>query len=167
MSDQVITLPLKRFLMLADPPPEFRACDLYLFRDDEVVFYVGQSANPFKRVWEHLLGGFKGRSAVGRLILLNWPRSMNFVIELQNSQSARFASVGHDPGAAERLLIEELSPCFNDTLNPRPTPLPERYVPLNATVPRPRSPKRMIHDAERAVRREENRESWSTTDRWT
>ena len=54
-----IALPLKRFLIVAVCPPDWRAFDLYLFRDDEVVFYVGQSHLAYDRVWQHIADGYK------------------------------------------------------------------------------------------------------------
>ena len=68
---------LKEFLLTEQRcPPEWRPFDLYLFRDDEVVFYVGQSYVAFDRVWRHILDGYKGRSVVGRFIHCNWPASL-------------------------------------------------------------------------------------------
>lgn len=32
--------------------------DLYAFRDEAVVFYVGQSQLAFSQVWDHLKSGF-------------------------------------------------------------------------------------------------------------
>jgi hypothetical protein len=77
-----VAIPVKRFLLTEQCPAEWHLFDLYLFRDDEVVFYIGQSHIAFVRVWEHLVQGFKGRSIVGRFIWSNWPASMNFTIEL-------------------------------------------------------------------------------------
>jgi predicted GIY-YIG superfamily endonuclease len=147
--DQV-ALPLSKFLTLAQCcPPEWLRHDLYLLRDDEVVFYVGQSHNAFERVWEHLRDGFKGRSTVGRFVLCNWPRAMRFIVELLNSQAALLRR-----DAAERRLIEQYAPCFNEALNERPTPLPSKYTPPDASVRHPRSLKKMMLEAEYAVRYE-------------
>ena len=159
MADQCIALPLKRLLIVAECPPDWRAFDLYLFRDDAVVFYVGQSYNAFERVWEHLRGGPKGRSIVGRFVLCNWPRSMRFTVELLSSQSPRFEAVGYDPGAAERYLIEQLAPCFNETLNTSPTPLPGEYLPPSAKVKHLKSLKRLLREAGYATRFERNSKS--------
>jgi hypothetical protein len=164
MADQCIALPLKRFLVVAECPPDWRSFDLYLFRDDEVVFYVGQSYLAYDRVWQHLIDGYKARSAVGRFVLCNWPSSMRFTIELWSSQADRFAEVNHDLNAAERLLIEQVAPCFNEALNQRPTPLPDRAqrAPPSAPIRCSRSPNRLIHEAERAVQADE-RKAWLTT----
>jgi hypothetical protein len=145
---------------MTDCPSEWQRHDLYLFRDDEIVFYVGQSHNAFDRVWEHLRGGYRGRSVVGRFILCNWPHSMKFIIELLNSKSPRFDSVGNSPDAAERHLVEQLSPCFNEAMNTRPTPLPARYAPPNARIRHLKSLKRMIREAGYAMRSESDREPW-------
>ena len=161
MADQCIALPLKRFLVVAECPPDWRAFDLYLFRDDDVVFYVGQSYLAYDRVWQHITDGYKARSIVGRFILCNWPGSMHFTIELWSSQADRFAEVNHDLNAAERLLIEQNAPCFNEALNRRPTPLPDQYPPPSAPIRCSRSPNKLIHEAERAVQAEE-RKAWLT-----
>ncbi len=157
MTDQTITLPLKRFLLIEQCPPDWKSLDLYLFRDDSVAFYAGQSQQAFSRLWEHLLGGFHGHSIVGRFIWCNWPKSMNFTIELLRSKSELFAGIGYDLNAAERSLIEQWSPCFNVSLNSQPTPLPVSYLPPNAPFRRRRSLNMLIHEAERAVQAEEKR----------
>ncbi len=147
-----IRLPLREFLVIEGCPPAWKGYDLYLFRDDEVVFYVGRSQTAFTRVWDHLLDGFKGRSLVGRFVLMNWPRALQFTIELMSSQEERYADVGKNVEAAEAFLIAHHSPCFNDVLNHTPTPLPAHYNPPTAKGRRPRSPNRMIHEAEQANR---------------
>jgi hypothetical protein len=77
-ADAGIAVPLTEFLLTEQHcPPEWRPYDLYLCRDDEVVFYVGQSHVAFDRVWQHILDGFKGRSMLGRFILCNWPASLS------------------------------------------------------------------------------------------
>jgi hypothetical protein len=117
---------------------------------------VGQSYLAFARVWEHLLSGFKGHSIMGRFVWVNWPKSMKFTVELLSSQSEKFRSVGHDLNAAEQLLIQQGSPCFNVSLNPQPTAVPQLYLPPNATLRRRRSLKQLIREAERAVQAEDN-----------
>ncbi|MEW6241277.1 MAG: hypothetical protein AB1564_10765, partial [Chloroflexota bacterium] len=132
MNDQNVAIPLKRFLLVEQCPASWKGLDLYLFRDEDVVFYVGQSHLAFARVWEHLLSGFKGHSIMGRFVWCNWPTSMRFTIELLGSQLEQFNSVGNDVSAAERLLIQQWAPCFNVSQNSRPTPVPNSYLPPNA-----------------------------------
>lgn len=155
MNDQKIAVSLKRFLLIEQCPAEWKGLDLYLFRDEAVVFYVGQSHLAFARVWDHLLSGFKGHSIMGRFVWCNWPRSMNFGIELLSSQSGEFATVGNEVTAAERLLIRQWSPCFNLSQNSQPTPLPNSYLPPNAPFRRRRSLTMLIREAERAVQAED------------
>ncbi|MBP7687363.1 MAG: hypothetical protein KA765_05635 [Thermoflexales bacterium] len=150
-----IALPLKRFMLIEHCPADWRALDLYVFRDEAVTFYVGQSYLAFDRVWDHLRNGFKGRSVIGRFILSNWPASLRFTIELLSSQSEQFAIVENDLDRAERDLIQHLSPCFNAALNSQPTPCPARYAPLNAPLRCGRSLNKLIHEAERAVKADE------------
>ena len=155
-----IAMPLKEFLLTEQRcPPDWRHYDLYLCRDDAVVFYVGQSYVAFDRVWQHILDGFKGRSMLGRFILCNWPASMRFTIELHDSRSAAYTEVGHDLNAAERVLIERLAPCFNELLNRRPTPLPARYAPPGPTIRCSRSLGKLIGEARHAVQAD-RRKGW-------
>ncbi len=159
--DTRIVVPVKRFMLIEQCPSTWQYLDLYVFRDRELVFYAGQSQLAFDRVWQHLRDGFKGRSVVGRFILCNWPASLNFQIELTSSQAKRFVSVDHDLDLAERELIREMAPCFNDALNTQPTPLPKRYVGLDAPLRCSRSLKKLIYEAQRAVKAEE-RQRWTS-----
>lgn len=159
MNNQKVTTSLKRFLLIEHCPEDWKHLNLYLFRDDAVVFYAGQSYFAFARVWDHLLGGFKGHSIVGRFIWGNWPVSMKFSIELLSSQSEQFESMGNDLNAAEHSLIQQYAPCFNVSLNRQPTPLPSAYLPPNARLRCSRSLNSLIYQAERAVRAEDN-QAW-------
>jgi hypothetical protein len=153
-----VTTSLKEFLLTEQRcPPEWRLFDLYLLRDDTVVFYVGQSYVAFDRVWRHILDGYKGRSVVGRFILCNWPASMRFTIELLSARAPQFADLDHDLSAAERRLIERHAPCFNVSLNSQPTPLPARYAPPGQGITAPRSLTRLINEASMAVRADRRR----------
>lgn len=155
MTHQHVTISLKRFLLVEECPAEWQGLDLYLFRDQDVVFYVGQSALAFARVWEHLLGGFKGHSMVGRFVWCNWPRSMSFTVELLSSRSEQFRGLGNELGPSERWLIQQWSPCFNISQNRQPTPVPDSYLPPNAPFRRRRSLMTLLHEAERAVKAED------------
>ena len=156
MNDQKVAISLKRFLLTERCPIAWKNLDLYIFRDEAVVFYVGQSHLAFTRVWEHLLNGFKGHSTVGRFVWCNWPTSMKFTIELLSSQFEQFNIVGNDVNAAERSLIQLWSPCFNMSQNSQPTPLPHSYLPPNVKLRCGRSLNKLIHEAERAVKVEDN-----------
>ena len=155
MNCQKVVISLKRFLLIEQCPADWKGLDLYLFRDEAVVFYVGQSYLAFARVWEHLLSGFKGHSIMGRFVWCNWPTSMKFTIELLSSQLEQFWVVGNELSASERLLIQRWSPCFNISQNGQPTPVPDSYLPANAPFRRRRSFNMLIHEAERAVKAED------------
>ncbi len=158
--DDGIAVSLKQFLVTEQVcPAEWKPFDLYLFRDDECVFYVGQSEHAFTRVWDHFLGGFKGRSTIGRFILCNWRASLRFTVELLSSASPRFAPVGHDRDAAERALIEQYAPCFNVSLNRAPHELPAHYRPTTAQPLCSRSPRKLIMEASLALQAEQ-RQHW-------
>jgi hypothetical protein len=157
MNSENIAIPLMRFLLVKECPESWKGLDLYLFRDENVVFYVGQSYLAYARIWEHLLSGFKGHSIVGRFIWCNWPKSMKFTIELLSSGSEQFNGVMNDLNASERLLIQRWLPCFNVSLNHQPTPLPDFYLPPNAPFRRRQSLNMLIHEAERAVRADDTK----------
>ncbi|MCB8985282.1 MAG: hypothetical protein H6659_15730 [Ardenticatenaceae bacterium] len=82
---------------------------------------------------------------------------MNFTIDLLSSQAAQFDNVGNEINAAEQLLIRRWAPCFNVSHNGQPTPLPSRYRPPNARLRCSRSLRKLIQEAERAVKIEDNR----------
>ncbi len=154
---EFVSIPLKRFLLIQEYPASWKGLDLYLFRDDHVSFYVGQSQHAFTRVWEHLINGFKGHSIVGRFIWCNWPTSMSFTIELMSSRSEEFCEVGNELNASERFLIQRLSPCFNISQNVQPTPVPASYLPPNAPFRRRQGLNKLLHEAERAVKADDTR----------
>lgn len=156
------TVPLRRFLVVENCPAEWQHFDLYLFRDEQTIFYVGQSHTAFDRVWSHLYDGWKGRSLVGRFVLMNWPAALHFVVELHHSQAERFALVEHDLNRAEQMLIAQYAPCFNDTHNPCPTLLPAHYNPPTLRVRHPRNPRAMIREAGQANQQAER----SRTTQW-
>lgn len=151
-----ITIRLDRFLTVETCPPQWYVYDLYIIRDDRVTFYVGQSQCAFKRVWEHLKGGIHGHAIVGRFILVNWPRSSRFWVELHASQSARFAPQAFNLDSAERALIEALTPCYNVSLNHQPSPLPEDYLPANAPIKRIKNFRRMLREAAISAKRHDS-----------
>jgi hypothetical protein len=150
-----VRIRVKRFLLLEECPAPWKDMDLYLFRDGDTVFYVGQSYRAFDRVWEHIRNGYKARSDVGRFLLVNWPKSLKFEIELLSSRSVEFEEVGRDPAAAEELLIRRYRPGFNDSLNEDPTALPAAYRPPSSPIRCPRSPRGLRSQAARAVRKDE------------
>jgi len=86
MNDLKIMIPLKRFILIEQCPTAWKEMDLYVFRDESVAFYVGQSQLAFSRVWGHLLSGFHGHSLIGRFLWYNWPTAMKFSIELSSSR---------------------------------------------------------------------------------
>lgn len=152
-----ISLSLKEFMTVEQCPPEWQAYDLYVFRDGDVVFYVGQSYLAFERVWQHIRDGHKGRSVVGRFLLRNWPRSLNYRIDLLSSRSDYFSGVDNDLTAAETALIMQYAPVFNRTLNLHPTPLPEGYAPLNGPLRCSRNLNSLIREAGRALQAEQRK----------
>jgi hypothetical protein len=142
-------------MLLETCPPEWRHFDLYLMRDEQVVFYVGQSYVAFDRVWSHIRDGFKGRSLAGRFLLANWPVAMRFTVELWWSHAPRFDACRQDLSASERSLIDNYAPCFNVALNTTPSPLPPHYAPPSAPLRCSRSLTRLQHEAEISIKHDE------------
>jgi hypothetical protein len=143
-----VSIQLKQFLTFTEYcPPRWKAFDLYVVSDEQVAFYVGQSQCAFERLWEHIRGGPKGHALLGRFILCNWPRSASWTVSLLSSSAARFAGVDFQRDAAERLLISELRPCLNVSLNDQPNSLPACYLPPNTPVKNLRSFRRMLREA--------------------
>lgn len=154
-----IKVKVKQFVLLEDCPADWKKLDLYIIRDESTVFYVGQSHVAFNRVWDHIKNGYKARSEVGLFILCNWPRSMNYEIELLSSRSSDFGAVGNDLLKAEEMLIKRYRPCFNITQNSEPSPIPMIYLPPSASIKCPRSLRRMRYQAEQALLNDE-RKKW-------
>ena len=144
---QHVLLTLKELLVTEQCPPEWKSLDIYLFRDGDLVFYIGQSYLAFDRIWRHIRDGYKARSTIGRFLLTNWPASMNFTIELFSSQDIRFAALSNELNAVERTLIEQAAPCFNAVLNRQPTPLPKQYTPPDAEIHRRCNLKTLIRES--------------------
>jgi len=154
-----IILPVKEFITIKACPPAWRVFDIYLIRDDEVVFYVGKSDLAFFRIWQHIIDGYKGRSTIGRFILCNWRASMNFIIELMNSRTSQFADLENDLSAVEKSLIKKHSPCFNVVSNPKPTPLPAKYLPTTSPIQHARKLGKVIREAS-YILKGEKRKGW-------
>ena len=142
-----VQLPIKEFLLVRVLPLEWKPMDLYLIREGDVVFYVGQSACAFRRVWQHILAGPHGHSLVGRFVIVNWPRSAAWTVELLRSDSPRFQETGFDRDLAEQLLIEAYTPCLNIALNRQAVPLPEGCLPANAPLLPFHRLKRMLRES--------------------
>lgn len=105
---------------------------LYIVRDEEVVFYVGQSCHGVvNRLWQHLgRGSFdQGLSWLGRVIEANLPISLDWIIELREPRhkTHEYFHSQLDIDDTEKELIEELRPCLNVIYNSLPSPLPELY----------------------------------------
>lgn len=102
-------------LKKAGPRPSYR---LYVVRDGDVVFYVGQSQNVINRLWDHLGEGcwarVQGKSNLGRLIKFNLPASRVWQIELLTVEDCQdYGETYGDVSRAEQLLIDYHSPYLN------------------------------------------------------
>jgi hypothetical protein len=154
-----ISVPFKQFILLETCPSSWKDLDLYIIRDECTVFYVGQSYQAFSRVWDHIKNGYKARSEVGLFILCNWPKSLNFQIELLSSQEREFGEVENNLLRAEEMLIKKYKPCFNVSQNSDPSPIPESYYPPSSAIRSPRSLLRMRYQAEQSILND-NRKKW-------
>ncbi len=108
---------------------------IYVVRDGELIFYVGQSKRDVvTRFWEHM----NKPSRLGQLIVLNKPASMAWQVEFYTladcqpfvQQQSLFAMQEwqhFDMDMAEQGMIAQMRPVLNKDFNPQPTPLPARY----------------------------------------
>ncbi len=108
---------------------------IYLYRDGEVIFYIGKSVQPFERLQEHLGQGEDKRcqsfpDQVGKLILNNQPVSLEWRVEimsLEEIHAKQESSIKIGIDDMEKELIMHFKPCLNDMYNRNPTPLPLHY----------------------------------------
>jgi hypothetical protein len=150
-----VRIKIKQFILMDECPVEWKGLDLYLFRDEEIVFYVGQSYRAFDRIWNHLKNGYKARSDIGRFILCNWPRSMDYEIELLCSQTSEFDDGNHNLVLAEEKLIKQFKPCLNTSVNPAPIPLPAKYLSPSSRIQCSRSITKLRFQASLSIKNDE------------
>ena len=108
---------------------------IYVVRDGDLVFYVGQSKRDVVvRFWEHM----NKPSHLGELIALNKPDSLAWQVEFYTlvdcqpfvQQQSLFAMQEwqhFDMDMAEQGMIAQMRPVLNRDFNANPTPLPARY----------------------------------------
>jgi hypothetical protein len=122
---------------------------LYLVRDGDVIFYIGQSRSPLNRLQEHMGETSRGGlSMLGMLIKAQAPASYEWTYELRKPvECIEYAEEYYrslfpdavslftdtfretlDLDEAEIALIYHFKPCLNARGNPNRTPLPERYT---------------------------------------
>jgi len=113
---------------------------IYLYGEQEagqpaIIFYVGQSAQPFERLQQHLGRGEDRRSSpfpdvIGEFILENQPVSLTWFVQVFGlaEMRAELKQERLSINEAERVLIAHLKPCLNRVWNKYPTPLPLRYI---------------------------------------
>jgi hypothetical protein len=137
MGNLMITRTIREALEAEDEDGMAASQHLYIFRDGDLVFYVGRSAQPFERLQQHL-----GQSEtwvtppdmLGKLILNNLPESLDWNMdvitlkEIQEVYASKKVSFIPSIEIAEGEMIAHCKPCLNHTENRRPTPLPDRYL---------------------------------------
>lgn len=107
----------------------------YLIRDDQLVFYIGQSKRDvITRFQEHM----QKPSKLGRIVTLNQPSSLNWSVDFytmadcrpfvqQKSLLPMQAWEHFDMDMAESAMINRFNPIVNHDFNVNPTPLPANY----------------------------------------
>lgn len=102
---------------------------LYLYRDEDTIFYVGRSIHPLERLKQHVLR----TDAIGSLILDNMPESFLWTMEIWTVQELR-PDVHMDiplqdiyAASLEMDFIAEKNPCLNALNRTSSNPLPDRY----------------------------------------
>lgn len=126
---------------------------IYLYRDQEVVFYVGRSYYPLNRLLQHMaLDGTSLGDITGDTISDNLPASLHWTMELYTLEECKEAVQTHYKGSyhwyckhiqamdtslapptdlickAEQAMIEKYNPCLNAIGNRTPSTLPDRYI---------------------------------------
>jgi len=107
-------------------PPESDRASIYIFRDADVIFYVGSSATSvYNRVRAHLgIDPLRcGEFALTDLVHDNLPNSRSWNIDLYKVYSTNVGDILHH----EAQIIRRLCPIINRQYNPCPMPLPMRY----------------------------------------
>lgn len=127
--------------VLDDRLPEsgFEQFQIYIFREDDLIFYVGKTEQHIlDRLAEHLGLSFRSASLIGQLVEDNAPLSYAWQIDLLTLEDCFPFVHRHFPNAteidlrlAERATILEFSPALNSESNPHPSSLPRNTL-LNA-----------------------------------
>lgn len=107
-------------------------CYIYVVRDGDTVFYVGQTKRGIiNRILEHCGGGqIPDFSSLGRLILENAPESHHWQVEMLTLEDCGLLGKGDLDtmiDAAEERTIRQFRPCLNVANNPEPGALPPDY----------------------------------------
>ena len=106
---------------------DYEDCRIYIFRDKDLVLYIGQSKDVIRRLKEHLGFNVRGfgikESNIGRLVNANVPESKQWEIDLLTLEDCKTYTVFTIPAEnvdwAEAELISLLCPCLNQHLNRR------------------------------------------------
>ncbi len=105
-----------------------RQPEIYVVRDGDVVFYVGQSRQVETRLEAHVGRGefgYSGPSQLGHAILVNLPEARAWTIELWTVEECGETTVDQ----AEQSLIDKYTPHFNiKGKRKRSSPMPARYI---------------------------------------
>jgi hypothetical protein len=108
---------------------------IYIFRDQNFVFYVGKTEQYIvDRLAEHLGLTYRDASLMGQLVEDNTPLSYAWQIDLLTLDDCLPCVQRHFPNAridvrlAELATIAEFSPALNSESNPNPHALPTQYT---------------------------------------
>ena len=104
-------------------PPEHKHANIYIFRDEDVILYVGSSTNVYNRIRAHVGIREGGHFMLNTLVQDNLPGSRNWNIDLYMVNSTTFGNLMR----YEMQIIKRLCPIINKHGNPCPIPLPMRY----------------------------------------
>jgi hypothetical protein len=109
---------------------------IYVFRDEDFIFYVGKTQeNIIDRLEAHLGLTDRSESLVGKLVGDNAPLSYLWSIDLYTIDECVPMIRRHYPNArgididlVESAMILEYSPALNQQINPHPRALPSKYT---------------------------------------
>ena len=105
---------------------DYEDCRIYVIRDDDLIFYIGQSKHIIRRLQEHMgldIGFGIKESNTGRFVNANLPKSREWQIDLLSLEDCKtytaFTLSADNVNFAENELISLLCPCLNQHLNRR------------------------------------------------
>jgi hypothetical protein len=112
---------------------------LYIFRDDEAVFYVGQSQmGGGARAYEHWCGGFRANDRLNEFLRAAVADGLDLIVEFWSVDDCKAIDspmeiYGIDD--AEHLLIAYHCPAFNTSgAGKRSASVPARYITYHAKM---------------------------------
>ncbi len=112
---------------------------IYVFRDDEVVFYVGQTQMAgAARAYEHWCGGFRANDRLQEFLRAALDDGLDVAVEFWSVDDCKAIDIEaeiYDAEDAEQLLIDLHCPIFNTAgMSKNPAETPTKYIGYHAML---------------------------------